>query len=680
MSTIPTVAVSVILYGQDGSPIQGVEIEAKLETLEKFNGFVVPELVEAVAGADGVAVLNLFPNELGSESSEYRFRISYPSGRTDTVYAVVPNVDCELHNITELDHFEYRSIGAVITKQIADNVEAAQETKAIAEQSAATSVAARDETLQAKADVLAAQEAVETDKATIADLKTQTEVTRDTSVAAASEAVGVRDTLVAARDEAVGAANASVNAASTAIAESEAAGTAKTAAETAQVAAEAAATQAGQDKDSVAADKVTVVNAKDEAVAAKQDLDTAVYTVTTAKDATVTAKTEAEAAVATAVGAKNEAVAAKQNVDTAVTTATAAKGAAVIAKTGAESAATTAVGAKDTAVAEAVTATTEAAEATKQAGIAATKAEECAQVKADVLTAQEAMAGLVANPNILINGCFDVWQAGESYPLAASTGHRIADMWLVHTAAGCTGTADLWTIGRKSLKSLIGFSPQYGIRVNITGGGCGLEQRIELRNIGYEDEYFFSFLSSSPNHTWAFGYWDADGITGHGGVGGDTVVEKIGEAEGLYLHTAVVCPPSFDITSASLDFAFIQVASIGDKGDVFFTGFKLERGGVRTPYPPEELGEVFHKCQRYYEMLGAVNISLWNTADKWCHVNVSYVSKRTTPVASWTYSDNNMEAINFYNTSPMLNKGYFNSRSSGTYGVAVYGVVLDARL
>lgn len=368
MSTIPTVAVSIILHEQDGSPIEGAEIEAKLETLEKYQGFVVPDLVEGiVTDATGTAVLNLFPNELGSESSEYRFKISHPSGRTDTIYAVVPNFDCELHNITELDHFEYRSIGAVITKQIADDVADAKITKAVAEESAAISVEARDETLLARTDVLAAQQVVATDKATVADLKTQAEAARDTSVTAANEAVGVRDILVAARDEAVAASSASVNAANTAIAESEAAGTAKTAAE-------AAAAQTGLDKNSVAADKVTVISAKDEAVAAKQDLDTAVTTVTTAKDATVTAKTEAEAAATTAVTAKNAAVAAKQDVDTAVTTATTAKDAAVTAKTDAEAAATTAVGAKDTAVTSATTATTKATEATTQAGIATNKA------------------------------------------------------------------------------------------------------------------------------------------------------------------------------------------------------------------------------------------------------------------------------------------------------------------
>ncbi|MCT4627939.1 hypothetical protein [Halodesulfovibrio sp.] len=159
MSTIPTVAVTALIYDQDGQPVEGAEIEARLESLERYKGLVVPNMLEVVTDAEGVAVMNLFPNELGTEGSEYRFRVIHPDGRTDTLYGVVPNLDCELHKILEIDRYELRSAGETLSKLMLDRMQTALEARNAAQASQEASKASEVLCLDAKAKCVAARDA-----------------------------------------------------------------------------------------------------------------------------------------------------------------------------------------------------------------------------------------------------------------------------------------------------------------------------------------------------------------------------------------------------------------------------------------------------------------------------------------------------------------------------------------
>lgn len=74
---------------------------------------------KASQGADGICRLAVFPNELGTESSEYLFTVKLPDGTGFSALATVPNHDCHLHDITELEPYEPRGTGAVITPEVA---------------------------------------------------------------------------------------------------------------------------------------------------------------------------------------------------------------------------------------------------------------------------------------------------------------------------------------------------------------------------------------------------------------------------------------------------------------------------------------------------------------------------------------------------------------------------------
>ncbi|WP_418978337.1 pyocin knob domain-containing protein [Bilophila wadsworthia] len=114
------------MHEQDGSPVRDALVLAKLTAVERYNGYVVADEYTGRTDERGRAVVAVFPNELGSEGSEYRFRIVTPAGKTFSVYATVPNSDCNLHQICELEPSERRGAGQVVSTEMAGYVTQAE--------------------------------------------------------------------------------------------------------------------------------------------------------------------------------------------------------------------------------------------------------------------------------------------------------------------------------------------------------------------------------------------------------------------------------------------------------------------------------------------------------------------------------------------------------------------------
>jgi len=102
-----TVPVTCTASDQNGNPVAGARLTAKLNQTEIYQGLVVPEIVSAVAGADGVAILNLWPNQLGTQGSTYRITAVNPdTGKKYLDSQVsVPNSACNLHQILLLEPY-----------------------------------------------------------------------------------------------------------------------------------------------------------------------------------------------------------------------------------------------------------------------------------------------------------------------------------------------------------------------------------------------------------------------------------------------------------------------------------------------------------------------------------------------------------------------------------------------
>jgi hypothetical protein len=97
-----TVNVTVMAADQQGNPVAGAEIDVTLDRtdVDELAGYVVPEQITTTADADGMAVLALWPNALGTLGSLYEFKITNPdTGKILCVSASLPDADCYLHQV-----------------------------------------------------------------------------------------------------------------------------------------------------------------------------------------------------------------------------------------------------------------------------------------------------------------------------------------------------------------------------------------------------------------------------------------------------------------------------------------------------------------------------------------------------------------------------------------------------
>lgn len=74
--TLKTRPVIGTVYTPDGLPTAGAKIYAKLSRYELDDGMVVPSVVRAVTDVNGEYSLELWPNERGSASSNYRVTVN----------------------------------------------------------------------------------------------------------------------------------------------------------------------------------------------------------------------------------------------------------------------------------------------------------------------------------------------------------------------------------------------------------------------------------------------------------------------------------------------------------------------------------------------------------------------------------------------------------------------------
>lgn len=148
--SIPLVKVTARVHDQQGRACSGAVVRMRLCSPEKYQGLVVPRETSAVTDANGVATLNVFPNALGYEGSEYDVHISFPAPsigvcggnaalpvlRPVRAHAVVPNSDCNLFDILNLPPYEQRGAGSVLASEVAGYASDAADSALAARQSA----------------------------------------------------------------------------------------------------------------------------------------------------------------------------------------------------------------------------------------------------------------------------------------------------------------------------------------------------------------------------------------------------------------------------------------------------------------------------------------------------------------------------------------------------------------
>lgn len=346
---LPTCNVRCAVHENDGTPVAGALITARLDRFEIHDGYVVPELVEATTDAAGLATLALWPNALGATASTYQIRIIAPNGMALRTTATVPAVpDIDLHLIAELPAYEGKPEGQLIIDAAIAAAAPAIDAQLASEIAAAASLAHSQNAALIQIEVQG--------------LRDETDALRSAAADSAAQADNYRVAAGLALAE-VATMTATATAAATAAEQSEiaAAGHESASATLATTAASAAtaATEALDDAlalyGSIAAVQAAETLAADSAAAAAADrTQTGIDRIATGEDRTVTTAARAQTSL-----------------DAATT------------------------------IAKALEATNAATAATEQAGISTTRAGEAAQAvfdaQATVTATQSALAQLATN-------------------------------------------------------------------------------------------------------------------------------------------------------------------------------------------------------------------------------------------------------------------------------------------
>lgn len=137
---LPTQPVTCRFYDQSGNPAAGARVVFRLTVSEIYDGFVAPELVEATADAAGQCVVQLFPNALGSQASQYEVRAwnEDDGAKILDAFCSVPDTPCLLHEIVNLEPYPAvdQALQALISAQAALSSVTAQ--RVLAEAAAST--------------------------------------------------------------------------------------------------------------------------------------------------------------------------------------------------------------------------------------------------------------------------------------------------------------------------------------------------------------------------------------------------------------------------------------------------------------------------------------------------------------------------------------------------------------
>ena len=138
---LPTVPVTCVIADQWANPLYNVPVTMVLNAPDVYEEFVVQTTITEYTDVTGTCVLNVFPNSLGSNGTQYKVTIQTPE-KTIKGLATVPNGPCSLWTIMNLIAPPALSLAAAaqsaaMNSQIAS--EASQQAAALSQAAAAMS-------------------------------------------------------------------------------------------------------------------------------------------------------------------------------------------------------------------------------------------------------------------------------------------------------------------------------------------------------------------------------------------------------------------------------------------------------------------------------------------------------------------------------------------------------------
>lgn len=264
----------------------------------------------------------------------------------------------------------------------------------------------------------------------------------------------------------------------------------------------------------------------------------------------------------------------------------------------------------------------------------------------------------LAKPNLVLNGNFDVWQAGTL--LASGTGARyLADQWQ-HNSGGSTYTASQqsYVVGQTAVPN----EPQFFNRSVVTSvAGVGnfalLVQTIEnVRNYAGKTVTLSFYAKADTAKNIAIEYVQGFGSGGTPSAAvGSIGVTTIALTTAFQKFTIITAIPSIsgkvigttDFTSSTqLVFWFdagsnfnTRTNSLGQQSGTFdISQVWIEEGSVSTTFPLRAYGQELGFCQRYYE-IGNGRVDAYNIAANLISFLYPFkITKRITPTVTLSNS------------------------------------------
>jgi len=221
-----------------------------------------------------------------------------------------------------------------------------------------------------------------------------------------------------------------------------------------------------------------------------------------------------------------------------------------------------------------------------------------------------------SNPNLLINGDFQVWQRGTSFttPVEAYT-------------------ADRWKAWCQAVSKLSG----NGIRVSFSNAWQYIQQTLNDYYIEAGEKLTISARIKSsiarPINVYLY-----SGATYIGHLAMDATTSYA-------VSSATITIPS-DISSITILCQNTTTLS----SDVDIKHIKLERGSIATPYYPRTFAEEYAMCKRYYEKIGPI-MELGTANVGFDRVFAFTAEKRIVPTARTISPNGAIDKIGYWNGS-----------------------------
>lgn len=216
----------------------------------------------------------------------------------------------------------------------------------------------------------------------------------------------------------------------------------------------------------------------------------------------------------------------------------------------------------------------------------------------------------ISNPNLLVNGDFQIWQRGDSFSNISN--RYTADRWMIKNA--------------KSNTSLVEKSVE-------TPNGEPMCQSMYIKETVDDNTYLaYNFEHAiKGTYTLSFWYYSTTSISTYSHDNGSYVKLMDLAASSVWKRVYV----SFYANAVD----FINIIHAMKIGECHITGIKLEVGNTATPFMPKTYAQEVNECQRYYTKSNGIRLPVIHGSSSLFMTVPLSVTLRDTPTVTFGKTD-----------------------------------------